>query len=147
MVDLPCSSRHAGADRATLAWHLVIRRHFHLVCVNRYFFRRELYRCIANTARVVIPQGCNDVNPGRANCDNDRGSIFTSNASSTWSTQRLTNDGLFSLETLEEGFLGLSGNAYYGFDVLTLGVLGSGLPSLPDQLIAGIATNSFWYLC
>jgi len=101
----------------------------------------------ANMARVVIPQGCNDANPGLANCDNNRGSIFTSNASSTWSTQRLANDGLFSLETYEEGLLGLSGNAFYGFDVLILGLLGSQSPSLSNQLIAGIATNNFWYVC
>ncbi|KAK5112054.1 hypothetical protein LTR85_011635 [Meristemomyces frigidus] len=40
--------------------------------------------------------------------------------------------------------LGLSGNAYYGFDTISLGLVGSGLPTLQNQLIAGIASNSFW---
>jgi len=102
---------------------------------------------MADVARVVISQGCDDANPGLAGCDNDRGSTFRSSASSTWSTGRLANDGLFSLETVEEGLLGLSGNAYYGFDVLTLGLPGSGLPSMSDQLVAGFAANSFWYGC
>jgi hypothetical protein len=41
--------------------------------------------------------------------------------------------------------LGLSGNAYYGFDVVRLGgTFNPGLPTLRNQLIAGIADNDFW---
>lgn len=41
--------------------------------------------------------------------------------------------------------LGLSGNAYYGFDVVRLGgTFNPGLPTLKNQLIAGIADNDFW---
>lgn len=41
--------------------------------------------------------------------------------------------------------LGLSGNAYYGFDTVRLGgAFHPGLPVVQDQLIAGIADNDFW---
>jgi Eukaryotic aspartyl protease len=40
--------------------------------------------------------------------------------------------------------LGYNGNAYYGFDNITLGLVGAGLPTLSHQLIAGIATPDFW---
>jgi len=105
-----------------------------------------LHKDIANLPRVLIPQGCSQANPGLANCNNDRGWSFISNASSTWSTQRLANNGLFTLYTVEEGLLGLTGNAYYGFDTLNLGLPGSGLPSITNQVVAGIATNDFWYV-
>ena len=38
----------------------------------------------------------------------------------------------------------MTGNAYYGFDTLTLGLPGSELPSLDNQIIAGFATNNYW---
>lgn len=50
---------------------------------------------------------------------------------------------MFELSLYEEELLGYSGNAYYGFDNVTLG-LGAGLPMLSHQLIAGIATPDFW---
>lgn len=54
------------------------------------------------------------------------------------------NGGLYELDTYVEGQLSLSGNAYYGFDTLALGLEGSGMPTLEDQLIAGIADNNYW---
>lgn len=51
---------------------------------------------------------------------------------------------LYSLIAWVENMLGLSGNAYYGYDTVHLGVPGSGLPVLDHQLIAGFATNDFW---
>lgn len=48
------------------------------------------------------------------------------------------------MTTFEEGKLGLGGNAYYGFDTIQLGYHGSGLPSIPNQLIGGIAGYDFW---
>jgi hypothetical protein len=77
-------------------------------------------------------------------CEDSRGLTFSPNKSTSWSTERLDNDGLFSLNTYYEGFLNLTGNAYYGFDTLALGVPGSGLPSLDNQIIAGFATNNYW---
>jgi hypothetical protein len=93
---------------------------------------------------VVRPEGCTLANPNLTHCEDSRGLTFSPNKSTTWSTERLDNDGLFSLNTYYEGFLNLTGNAYYGFDTLTLGVPGSGLPSLDNQIIAGFATNNYW---
>ena len=74
-----------------------------------------------------------------------RGHIFFSNQSSTWSTSRIANQGLYSLATLQEKPLGLIGNAYYGFDTVRLGgAFHPGLPTLGNQIIAGLAANDFW---
>jgi hypothetical protein len=73
--------------------------------------------------------------------------LFQSNHSGTWSTQGIQNgiDGaIFSLNTFEEGNLGLLGNASYGFDTVNLGLPGSGLPTLEKQVIAGYWTNAFY---
>jgi hypothetical protein len=51
---------------------------------------------------------------------------------------------LYSLTLLVEGELGLSGNGYYGFDTINPGLPGSGLPTVQNQVIAGIGTNDFW---
>jgi hypothetical protein len=100
--------------------------------------------------QVIIPQACTLVNPTLDNCDNLRGNVFSYDNSSSWTIDRagtstpLTNNGTFHLLTIEEGKLGLVGNAYYGFDTIRLGLDGSGLPSVQNQVIAGIATNDFW---
>ncbi|KAK5725198.1 hypothetical protein LTR17_013150 [Elasticomyces elasticus] len=97
-----------------------------------------------NSLWAVIPEGCTIANPSIPNCSNERGYLFTSNQSTSWSISRLQNGGLYELDLFEERFLGLSGNAYYGFDTIQLGIEGSGLPILQDRLVAGIATNDFW---
>jgi hypothetical protein len=53
-----------------------------------------------------------------------------------------TAQGIFSL-ALEQN-LGLMGNGLYGYDTVALSYLGSGLPSLDHQVVAGIATQDFW---
>ena len=53
-----------------------------------------------------------------------------------------TSQGIFSL-ALEQN-LGLTGNGLYGYDTIVLSYLGSGLPSLGHQIVAGIATQDFW---
>lgn len=92
----------------------------------------------------MIDEGCTVANPTLVNCGNERGYLFHRNASISWSTQRLANGGLYSLTTFEEGYLGLTGNAYYGFDTINLGLPGSGLPTIYNQVIAGFGTNDFW---
>ncbi|KAF2095070.1 acid protease, partial [Rhizodiscina lignyota] len=98
-----------------------------------------------NSIWVVIPPGCTEINQNVSDCAAKRGGMFVSNQSTSWSTEKLPNYGLFSLETgNEEVQLGLSGNAYYGFDTIHLGLSGSGLPQVQNQLVAGMATNDFW---
>lgn len=86
---------------------------------------------------VVRPEGCIQANPNLTHCEDSRGLLFGPNKSSTWSIERLDNDGLFELNTYYEGFLNLTGNAYCGFDTITVGLPGSDLPSFNDQIIAG----------
>lgn len=97
-----------------------------------------------DTTWVVIDQGCSVTNSNLTGCPYGRGELFQSNFSSTWSVQQLGGGGLYSLNTFEESSLGLSGNAYYGFDTVNLGLPGAGLPSLTHQIVAGYATNDFW---
>jgi hypothetical protein len=51
---------------------------------------------------------------------------------------------IFSLNTFEEEKLGRVGNGSYGYDTVTLGLLGAGLPTLEKQVIAGIWTDDFF---
>jgi hypothetical protein len=97
-----------------------------------------------DTVWVVLEEGCSQANPNLTDCASDRGQVFTRNESTTWSTQRLSNEGLYQLNTFEEGKLGLTGNAYYGFDTVRLGLDGSGLPSFENQLVASYADNNYW---
>ena len=91
------------------------------------------------TVWVVRPEGCT------ANeCGNNRGFLFHPNESSTWSTEGLSNNGLYDLTAFEENLLGYGGNAYYGFDNVTLGWQTDGLPELSHQVIAGYATKDFY---
>jgi hypothetical protein len=48
------------------------------------------------------------------------------------------------MNTFEEGNLGLVGNGSYGYDTVSLGLPGSGLPTLKKQVIAGIWTDGFF---
>ena len=74
-----------------------------------------------------------------SDCGNLRGNLFSTNTSSTW------NDvGLYTLILAEEGSLGYSGNADYGYDELTLGFPEGGLPALNHQIIEGYATKDFY---
>ncbi|CAD0037523.1 unnamed protein product [Aureobasidium pullulans] len=93
---------------------------------------------------VVIDEGCTVANPNLTNCNNERGYLFHRNESTSWSTRRLSGEGLYSLNTFVEGYLGLTGNAYYGFDTINLGLTGSDLPIVQGQVIAGFGTNDFW---
>lgn len=99
------------------------------------------------TQLQVIPEGCTAANPGLEGCADERGYLFHSNQSTTWSTEGLQNGKsgvLYQLIAIVEGWLGFGGNAYYGYDTISLGVPGSGLPTVEHQLIAGFATNDFW---
>ncbi|CAK1366282.1 unnamed protein product [Cercospora beticola] len=100
----------------------------------------------ANTIWAVITEGCEQANPDLdpGECSFARGGTFERNASLTWSTSRLENNGLYEIVLYEEEKLGLSANAYYGFDTVSFGLPDSGLPKLENQTVAGIATNDFF---
>ena len=95
----------------------------------------------------MVDEGCSILNPNLTSCAEDRGGIFQSNESSTWSTERLDNgqDGaVYNLNNYVEAFVGLEGNGRYGFDRVCLSGIEVGHPTLEDQIIAGIAENDFW---
>ncbi|OCK76062.1 acid protease [Lepidopterella palustris CBS 459.81] len=86
---------------------------------------------------VVLPEGCTSTGP--VDCPNLRGFEFSINLSSTWQ-----NNAIYQLNLYEESALGYTANAKYGYDTLTLGIDGKGLPTLEHQIIAGIATEEFY---
>ena len=85
-----------------------------------------------NAIWPVLPQGCTTGDP--RNCGDLRGALFLPNSSSTW-----INIGFYGLILTEEVGLGYGGNANFGYDNVTLGWLGSGLPTLSGQVIEGFA--------
>jgi hypothetical protein len=90
---------------------------------------------------VVDPEGCTSTDP--SDCSTQRGRFFNYSSSTSWlpNTANITTT-IYPLE-LESG-LGYTGNGRYGFDTITLGLPGTGGPSLENQTIASIATKEFY---
>ncbi|EME45435.1 hypothetical protein DOTSEDRAFT_87784 [Dothistroma septosporum NZE10] len=93
---------------------------------------------------AIAPEGCTEENPGLWNCEEERGDVFIANKSSTWSTSQIGNKTYYNLNPVIESMLGLNANASYGLDAVALGTPDDGLPTLPNQLVARIASNDFW---
>lgn len=70
-------------------------------------------------------------------CENARGFLFNTNESLTWVPNSIFDLGL-------EMNLGLDTSANYGFDTVTLGWQGSGLPSVQHSTVASLASYNFW---
>ena len=98
---------------------------------------RVLPATSGNSLWVVLPEGCIAGDP--SDCASLRGSEFHINESSTWSYQ-----GTYELPLGTQALLGYRGNARAGYDTITLGWQGYGLPSLAHQVVAGIATKDFY---
>ncbi|GAB7341715.1 hypothetical protein MBLNU457_g0054t1 [Dothideomycetes sp. NU457] len=87
---------------------------------------------------VVHPQGCLGYsNTTGTSCQQSRGGIFETNASSTWDNVGLYG---FSIETN----LGWNGNAYFGYDVVGLGGPGESGPTLTNTTIGDFAVTTPW---
>ncbi|KAK4889706.1 hypothetical protein LTR27_011507 [Elasticomyces elasticus] len=93
-----------------------------------------------NQIWTVLPAGCaeDNANLTLSACDITRGNTFHRFHSSTWSTEALATNKSITLIAPEEIALGLQHAGNYGFDAVTLGLLGSGSPALQNQTIAGI---------
>ncbi|KAL8782887.1 MAG: hypothetical protein Q9195_009543 [Heterodermia aff. obscurata] len=92
---------------------------------------------------AVVPQGCTSDDP--SNCADLRGGEFKYNDSTTWVQNNVTENGTFTLGLeLNLGY-GEDANGLYGYDTVALSWLGSGGPSLPQQIVAGIATPNFYF--
>lgn len=90
-----------------------------------------------NAIWPVLPQGCTARDP--RNCGDLRGTLFLPNSSSTW-----IDIGFYGLVLTEEIGLGYSGNANFGYDNVTLGWPGGGLPALSYQVIEGFEIKDFY---
>ena len=111
---------------------------------------------------AVVPQGCTSSDP--SNCADLRGGEFKYNDSTTWVQNNVTENGTFTLGLeLNLGY-GDDANGLYGYDTVALSWLGSGGkqflaestpakvidivylgPSLPQQIVAGIANPIFYF--
>ncbi|QIX00452.1 hypothetical protein AMS68_005969 [Peltaster fructicola] len=93
----------------------------------------------------VIEEGCSVLNPEIPDCASKRGNLFTKNDSTTWSIQKLTYGGMFSMNIVQEQTLNLYGNdnAYFGFDTVRIGPNGSTV--LNQQLVGAMGSNDFWH--
>ena len=67
----------------------------------------------------------------------DRGQTFNNESSSTWNVT-----GTFGLGI--EGNLGLNAGGIFANDTVTLGIQGSGGPTLKNQIVAGIVSENYW---
>jgi hypothetical protein len=86
---------------------------------------------------LVLPEACPD-SKGK-DCAANRGLLYKRNVSSTWGEY-----GSYHLNTILEERVGLSGDGLYGYETLSLGWTGDNLPSLKNQLVAGIITSDFY---
>ncbi|PMD39870.1 acid protease [Hyaloscypha variabilis F] len=93
-----------------------------------------------NQPLVVLNQGCLSCDP--SGCENSRGGTFYTNTSSTWIQSNITLNGIFAVAI--ETNLGITAEAQYGSDVVALGSIGSGLPTISDQLLGGTASKDFF---
>jgi hypothetical protein len=84
---------------------------------------------------AVVPEGCTDQDP--TNCKDTRGTLYFRNRTGTTFAQV----GLYGLSLIEENLLNYTGNGIYGTDKAILGWPGDNLPTIPTQIIAGIATK------
>lgn len=98
---------------------------------------RVLPATSGNTLWVILPEGCKPEDP--SDCASLCGFNFHINRTSTWSDR-----GLYKLLLATQSELGYSGNARYGYETVTLGWQGEGLPTLTNQVIAGIAKKKFY---
>jgi len=80
----------------------------------------------------------------RADCAEDRGGVFDSANSPTWmQTNKDAVNNQFFLG-LDQSF-GYDGVGQYGFDTVGLGYEPSQGPTLPNQIVSEIVTNTFWF--
>lgn len=84
---------------------------------------------------VVSSAGC--VGSSDSKCIDDRGRTFNPNSSTTWQQH-----GYYQLSV--EPTLGAGIQAVYGNDTVTLGIQGSGGPTLQDQIVAAYVSTDLY---
>ena len=92
-----------------------------------------------STTLLVLPEACDYATIGSAeDCSEQRGGIYMRNLSRTWE-----EFGQYKLDTYLEDRIGVEGDGLFGFDDLSLGWTGDGLPTLNNQSIAGVISPNF----
>ncbi len=84
---------------------------------------------------AVLSEGC--VAFSSPDCVDSRGGVFETNTSTTW-------DSLGFYDLVFERNLGYEGNGKFGYDTVTLGLPGTGLPALDHQVVVGVETPDFY---
>jgi Eukaryotic aspartyl protease len=87
------------------------------------------------------PDACSGT-PDPGQCSSSRGGLFSINKSTTWIQNNFSSNGVFNVGL--ESNLNYTASAQYGYDTVTLGVPGSGGPSLDQQVVAAMADYPFW---
>ncbi|KAF4626156.1 hypothetical protein G7Y89_g12007 [Cudoniella acicularis] len=100
---------------------------------------RVLASTTSNQPWVVLPLGCLPADP--TNCANIRGGAFQPNASTSWIKNNQTSNGVFTVAI--ESNLGLTADASYGYDNISLSTPGTSMPSLSNQILGGIESKNF----
>lgn len=92
-----------------------------------------------SSSLLILPEACDRaVFKPQTTCTDERGGLYLRNESKTWDEY-----GQYRLDTYLEGRVGVEGDGLYGFDDLSLGWTGDGLPTLKNQSIAGVISPSF----
>lgn len=89
---------------------------------------------------IVLPSGCDAGAGDASNCTQLRGGVYNNTASSKWVSKNIYALGL---ET-NLGLIRNSDNGQFGYDQFSLSTAQKGNVTLPEQIIAGIATKDFF---
>ncbi|KAH8726973.1 aspartic peptidase domain-containing protein [Phaeosphaeriaceae sp. PMI808] len=92
-----------------------------------------------SSSLFVLTEACDNVvaQAGKT-CENERGGIYFRNSSNTWK-----ESGTYAIDTWLEQRVGLAAHGLFGFDDVSLGWTGDGLPTLTNQSIVGVRSPSF----
>lgn len=98
---------------------------------------RVLISTASSKTVVVAPNGCPDsITKYISECVDQRGGVFTNTSSSTWKAQ-----GYYGI--LVEENLGINRTAFFGNDTISLGLPGSGGPTLENQVLGTTIAAEF----
>jgi hypothetical protein len=92
-----------------------------------------------SSSLLVLPEACAYavVEAGKE-CSEQSGGVYMRNASRTW-----VEYGQYKVDTYLESRVGVGGDGLFGFDDISLGWTGDGLPTVNNQSIAGVISPEF----
>ena len=96
---------------------------------------RVLVSAASDDTLVVSSLGC--VGSSDSTCSNDRGGLFNPNTSTSWQQH-----GYYEVNVDQN--LGIFTQGSFGNDTITLGLQGSGGPTLQNQIVSAYASNDMY---